>query len=82
MVSISDVDLTNVSGFLDKIAKCPGSAIMADRGFTIKETLKRSNLINHHFWKERSSYQYRMSRMVGKLLLCGSMHTCTILAVV
>ena len=32
------------SGFLDKLAKCPGSAIMADRGFTIKETLKRLNV--------------------------------------
>ena len=42
--SISDVDLTNVSGFLERISKCPGSSIMADRGFTIKETLKKLNV--------------------------------------
>ena len=45
MGSISDVDLTNVPGFLEKTAKCYGSAIMAGcRGFTIKETLKRLNV--------------------------------------
>ena len=42
--SISDVELTKVSGFLDRISKCPGTAVMADKGFTIKDMLKSVNV--------------------------------------
>lgn len=35
--SISDVELTRVSGFLTKLEDNPGIAIMADRGFTIRD---------------------------------------------
>ena len=38
--SISDTELTRVSGFLTKLKDKPGVSIMADRGFTIKEMLK------------------------------------------
>lgn len=37
--SISDVELTRVCGFLDKLAGKQGISIMADRGFTIKDQL-------------------------------------------
>ena len=37
MGSISDPELTKVSGFLTKVT--PGVSIMADRGFTIKDLL-------------------------------------------
>ena len=37
--SISDVELTRLSGFLEAIEDKPGIAIMADRGFTIKDML-------------------------------------------
>lgn len=38
--SISDVELTQKSGFLNKLQDKPGISIMADRGFTIKDMLK------------------------------------------
>ena len=38
--SISDVELTRVSGFLDTLKNKPGISIMADRGFTIQDQLK------------------------------------------
>ena len=38
--SISDKQLTQNSGFLDALKDKPGVAIMADRGFTIKDMLK------------------------------------------
>ena len=37
--SISDVELTRVSGFLEHSEDKPGVSIMADRGFTIKDML-------------------------------------------
>ena len=37
--SISDVELTRISGFLSSLPKTPGMSIMADRGFTIKDML-------------------------------------------
>lgn len=42
--SISDVDLTHHSGFLQVLADKPGVSIMADRGFTVKEMLKKLNI--------------------------------------
>ena len=39
--SISDVELTKLSGFLEVIEDKPGIAIMADRGFTIKDMLDK-----------------------------------------
>ena len=38
--SISGVEITRVSGFLDSIEGKQGISIMADRGFTIKDLLK------------------------------------------
>ena len=38
--SISDVELTRISGFLTCLEDKPGISIMADRGFTIKDMLK------------------------------------------
>jgi len=42
--SISDVELTRVSGFLTKLEDEPGISIMADRGFTIRDMLKQLNI--------------------------------------
>ena len=39
--SISDVELTKVSGFLERLEDKPGISIMADRGFTIKDLLSK-----------------------------------------
>ena len=39
--SISDVELTRVSGFLTRLEDKPGISIMADRGFTVKDMLER-----------------------------------------
>lgn len=39
--SISDVELTQISGFLTKLEDKPGISIMADRGFTIKHLLSK-----------------------------------------
>ena len=41
--SISDVELTRVSGFLDCLKDKPGISIMADRGFTITQTSTAGN---------------------------------------
>ena len=38
--SISDVELTRVSGFLEELEGKEGISVMADRGFTIKEQIK------------------------------------------
>ena len=38
--SISDVEITRVSGFLTQLEDKPGISIMADRGFTIKDMLR------------------------------------------
>mgnify|MGYP003417295476 FL=1 len=38
--SISDVELTRISGFLTKLEDKPGISIMADRGFTVKDMLE------------------------------------------
>ena len=44
MGSISDVELTRSSGFLNKLQDKPGISIMADRGFTIRDILKELNI--------------------------------------
>ena len=38
--SISDIELTKISGFITHLKDKPGISIMADRGFTIKDLLK------------------------------------------
>ena len=38
--SISDVEITRVSGFLTQLKDKPGISIMADRGFTVKDMLQ------------------------------------------
>ena len=42
--SISDVELTRVCGLLTALEDKPGVSIMADRGFTIKDMLKKLNI--------------------------------------
>lgn len=42
--SISDVELTKVSGFLEKLDGKPGISIMADCGFTIEDLLSPLNV--------------------------------------
>ena len=42
--SISDVELTRISGFINKLQDKPGISIMADRGFTIRDILKELNI--------------------------------------
>jgi len=42
--SISDVELTKQSGLLEALTDKPGIAIMADRGFTIKDMLEQLNI--------------------------------------
>ena len=42
--SISDVELTRVSGFLEILKDKVGISIMADKGFTIREMLKEINV--------------------------------------
>ena len=44
MGSISDVQLTQVSGLLSKLEKYPGVSMMADRGFTIADKLAALNI--------------------------------------
>ena len=39
--SISDLELTNASGFLTKLKDKPGISIMADRGFNIEDLLQK-----------------------------------------
>ena len=41
--SISDKDIVNVSGFLDKLQ--PGDAVMADKGFNIQDILARQETV-------------------------------------
>jgi len=38
--SISDVELTHISGFVDTLKHKPGISFMVDRGFTIQYQLK------------------------------------------
>lgn len=42
--SISDVELTKISGFLDALNDKPGVSIMADKGFTIRDLLQKMNI--------------------------------------
>jgi len=42
--SITDVQLTSSSAFLEMLKGKPGISIMADRGFTIKDMLQRLNI--------------------------------------
>ena len=44
MGSISDIELTRSSGFLNKLQDKSGISIMADRGFTIRDILKELNI--------------------------------------
>ena len=44
MGSISDVEITRISGFLDKLKDKPGISVMADRGFTVQDQLKPLNI--------------------------------------
>ena len=43
--SISDVELTHVSGFLQTLEGKEGISVMADRGFTIKDQLKEVGVL-------------------------------------
>lgn len=45
MGSVSDVNLTQVSGFLDQLKKEPGITILANHGFMIQNILSELNLL-------------------------------------
>ena len=47
--SISDVEHTQVSGFLDAIKDKVGISVMADKGFTIRDMLKKINVDLNRF---------------------------------
>ena len=42
--SISDVELTSISGYLSTLDGEDGVSVMADRGFTIRDLLKEKNI--------------------------------------
>lgn len=42
--SISDVELTRVSGYLDTLDDKAGVSVMADRGFTVRDLLAKKNI--------------------------------------
>ncbi len=42
--SITDVELTQICGFLDALKDKPGVSIMADKGFTIWDLLQKINV--------------------------------------
>ena len=75
--SISDVDLTRHSGFLQTLADKPGVSIMSDRGFTVKEMLKelppflqgRQQLPREEVQKGRkiASLRIHVERAIGRI---------------
>ena len=67
--SISDVQQTSASGFLVVLENKPGISIMANRGFTIKDSFKKlnSDLNPPPFMKENSSCQLRKFQKNKKL---------------
>ena len=81
--SISDVELTCVSGFLDKLEEKPGISIMANHGFTLKDKLQHIgvDLNVPPFMEERSqlpasevmegrqiaSVRIHMERAIGRI---------------
>ena len=73
--SISDVELTRVSGFLTKLENKPGISIMADRGLTIKDLLSKLSVELNipPSWKEGSSYQQKKYRRGERSRHLGSM---------
>ena len=72
MGSISDVELTKVSSFLERIAKCPGTAVMADKGFTIKDMVKSVNVDLNIPPFVAGKVQYSCSRHKSKMV--GILH--------
>ena len=42
--SISDVELTRVSGYLETLDRKSGASVMADRGFTVRDLLKEKGV--------------------------------------
>ena len=42
--SISDVELTRVSGYLETLDGKSGASVMADRGFTVRDLLKEKGV--------------------------------------
>ena len=78
--SISDVELTRVSGFLTKLENKPGISIMADRGFTIKDLLSKLGVELNipPSWKEGSSYQQKKYRRDERSRHLGSMWKCVL----
>ena len=60
--SISDVELTRVSGFLTKLEDKPGISIMADRGFTIKDILRYQTQFTTFYERKATAHGSRSSR--------------------
>ena len=81
--SISDTELTRVSGFVEKLAGKVGASIMADRGFTIKDQLAvhgvtlnsppfmegRAQLPVEAIWRGRkiASLRIHIERVIGRI---------------
>ena len=78
--SISDVELTWVSGFLTKFENKPGISIMADRGFTIKDLLSKLGVELNipPSWKEGSSHLQKKYRRDERSRHLGSMWKCVL----
>ena len=69
--SISDVELTRVSGFLQTLDGKSGVSVMADRGFTVCDMLAEKGVelnIPPRSWKERNNFP-QMRSSVGEVLL-------------
>ena len=62
--SISDVELTRVSGLLNCIEDKPGISIMADRGFTIKDMLPASDVSEG---RKIASVRIHLERAIGRI---------------
>ena len=72
--SISDVELTRVCGFLEKLEENHGISVIADRGFTIKDMLSdiRVKLNIPPFLKGRSQLpqeDIRKTRLIASLCI-------------
>ena len=89
--SISDVELTCVSGFLTGLNDKPGISIMADRGFTVKDLLEkigaelsippfmegRQQLPAKEVQKGRhiTSVRINLERAIGRIKTFTNLHT-------
>ena len=73
--SISDVELTRISGFLTTLEDKPGISIMADRGFTIRDMLKELNIeLNLPPFMEGKQQLHADQVQEGRKIACLRIH--------